>query len=532
LDVLHRSAVSLLLARLIGAFVVVIGSLQVTDVVAEQGEVPHRVQALDSRGALTEMMAKVVEFTLSNGVRVLMYRRGEAPVFSGAVVVRVGGSDEVVGTTGVSHMFEHMAFKGSQRIGTRDYERERKLLLAIEEIAARSKGLSEQLTEADQQRLEDLNAELQKLWIPEEFSRIYDRSGATGLNATTDKELTRYFVSLPRPSLELWASLESDRIIAPVMRQFYQERDVVMEERRMRSDDDPTGKLYETLLATAFTQHPYRHPVIGYADDISKLTATQTDEFRQRYYVGSNIVVALVGDVDAERDRGLLERYFGRIPAGAKPARPTVVEPPQLAERSVEVQHPSSPEVLLAYHKPNYPHRDDPALSVMSEILAGSRISPLYSRIVQRDQLAVSIDADEGPGFAYPNLLIFHSALRQPHTAAELLTTFDSVLKEFIETGPTEEQVAIAKRAVAMAYLTRMGSSMSIALDLASSEILYDDWRAGLQWYDEAMAVTAQDVKRVAGQYLKPQQRTVVTIKQGKAPETVEQKKGGYHGTR
>jgi predicted Zn-dependent peptidase len=168
----------------------------------------------------------------------------------------------------------------------------------------------------------------------------------------------------------------------------------------------------------------------------------------------------------------------------------------------------------------------------MSEILAGSRISPLYSRIVQRDQLAVSIDADEGPGFAYPNLLIFHSALRQPHTAAELLTTFDSVLKEFIETGPTEEQVAIAKRAVAMAYLTRMGSSMSIALDLASSEILYDDWRAGLQWYDEAMAVTAQDVKRVAGQYLKPQQRTVVTIKQGKAPETVEQKKGGYHGTR
>lgn len=465
-----------------------------------------------SRSALSAMLEKVSAFTLPNGVRVLMYRRGEAPVFAGAVIVRVGGSDEQPGITGVSHLFEHMAFKGTTEIGTKNYARERVLLEELEEIALRTNGATGPFSEPDRQRWQEIQAELQTIWVPEEFTRVVEGRGANGLNATTDKELTRYFVSLPRPALELWAFLESERILNPVMRQFYQERDVVLEERRMRFDDDPTGKLYESLLATAFTVHPYRSPVIGYQRDISTLTARQTDEFRRRYYVGQNIVVALVGDVHPERDRGLVEKYFGRIPRGELPPRLTVVEPPQQSERLVRVEHPGSPEVMIAYHKPNYPHPDDPAISILSEILAGSRVSPLYTSLVQREQIAVSVDTEEGPGFAYPNLLIFHGALRQPHTTDEFMKSFDRALDDFVQRGPTQEQLDIAKRAVAMAYLSRMGTSMAIALDLASSEILYGDWKAGVLWYDQAMAVTREDVHRVAKQYIARSSRTIAKL--------------------
>lgn len=465
----------------------------------------------DSSSSLATMVSKVHYETLPNGVRVILYNRGIAPVFSGAVVVRVGGSDEVVGQTGISHLFEHMAFKGTRTIGTNDFGRERRLLARLEEIALESNA-AQDLSPEQKAEWDEIHKELKEIWVSDDFSRRYEKQGAVGQNATTDKEFTKYFVDLPRSAFEFWCQMESDRLIRPVMRQFYQERDVVLEERRMRSDDDPGGRLYELLLGVAYQRHPYRAPVIGYEKDIRSLTATKLEEFRKRYYVPSNIVVSVVGRVNPEEDMKVIARYFGAIPKGPEIIRDIPVEAEPAGERRATIKMAASPQVIVAYAKPNYPHPDDPPLSVAAEILSGSKISPLYVELVRRRQLAAGIVNEEGPGNAYPNLLMFGATVKAPHTTDQLLRAFDSVVDRFRRTGPTEAQLEIAKRAIGMSFLGHLQSSQSLALDFASSELMYGSWKASVEWYEKMSQVTVEDVKRVVDTYLVSDRRTIATI--------------------
>lgn len=472
---------------------------------------PHPVVADDSSSALAEMASKVYFETLPNGLRVILYNRGIAPVFSGAVVVRVGGSDEVMGETGISHLFEHMAFKGTRSIGTEDFGREQRLLARLEELALESNA-AQNLTPEQQQEWDEIHEDLKELWISDDFTRQYEKQGAVGQNATTDKEFTKYFVDLPRSAFEFWCRMESDRLLRPVMRQFYQERDVVLEERRMRFDDDPGGKLYELLLGVAYQRHPYRAPVIGYERDIRGLTATKLDEFRKRYYTPKNIVVSIVGRVNPEEDMKVIREYFGALPKGPEVIRDVPVESQPEGERRVALKMAASPQLIVAYAKPNYPHADDPALTVAGEILSGSKISPLYVELVKRRQLAAGISQEEGPGIAYPNLLMFGATVKSPHTTEQLLRAFDAVVERFKRTGPTQAQVDIAKRSIGMQYLGHLQSSQSLALDFASSELVFGSWRASVEWYDKMSQVTVDDVKRVVDTYLVPDRRTIATV--------------------
>ena len=472
-------------------------------------------QSQDSTSALSEMAGKVNTYTLKNGLRVILYDRGDAPVFAGAVVVRVGGTDEAIGETGISHLFEHMAFKGSDAVGTTDYRRERKLLERLEEIAARSKA-GESLTPDEKKEWDEIHEELRSIWISDDFTRRYDQRGATGQNATTDSEFTKYFVNLPRSAFEFWCEMEADRLIKPVMRQFYQERDVVLEERRMRFEDDPGGKLYELLLGVAYQRHPYRAPVIGYERDIRSITATKLEAFRRRFYVPSNIVVSIVGRVDPEKDLPVIERYFGQLPAGPAVSHEALAEGPQEGERKVVITMQASPELIVAYRKPNYPDPDDAPISVMAEILAGSKVSPLYTELVKRRQVAASIGNDEGPGITYPNLLMFSATVKAPHSTDQVLSAFDSVINRFRRTGATAEQLEVAKRSIGMSYLGHLQSNQSLALDFATSELAYGTWRASVDWYDAMSKVSLADIHRVAQKYLVPESRTIATIESEK----------------
>jgi predicted Zn-dependent peptidase len=457
----------------------------------------------------------VREYTLSNGLKVIFYSRGDAPVFAGAVVVRVGGSDESVGQTGISHLFEHQAFKGSRTVGTKSFFRERRLLERLEEIAATSNAAND-LSANQKREWDDIHRQLKEIWISDDFTSQYEKRGAVGLNATTDKEFTKYFVSLPRDAFEFWCRMEADRLIAPVMRQFYQERDVVLEERRMRYEDDPGGKLYELLLGTAYQRHPYRDPVIGYERDIRALTATQLEEFRRRFYVPSNIVVSLVGRVNPEEDIEVVERYFGAIPKGESSERRVLLEGKQEGQRRSDIVMAASPEVVIAYRKPNYPHPDDPPISVMAEILAGGRTSPLYSELVKRKQIAASVGHDEGPGIVYPNLLMFAGSVKAPHSPDTFIHGFDGVISRFKRVAPSVEQLEIAKRSIGMEYLGHLKSNQSLALDFATSELAYGTWRASIEWYDKMLAVSREDVQRVARSYLVSTQRTIGTIERSR----------------
>ncbi len=470
-----------------------------------------RADVSETRATLSRLADNVHTATLSNGLRVVLYRRGVAPVFAGAVGVRVGGSDEKPGYTGIAHMLEHMAFKGTSEIGTRDFSREKKLLAELEELV-RFQLPDGSLPAKEKKRWDEIHADLEKLWVAEEFTRRYEERGAVGMNATTDSELTRYFTEMPRAAFEFWCQMESARILDPVMRQFYRERDVVMEERRMRSEDSPEGKLYEHLLGMTFLHHPYQNPVIGFARDIAGLTATQVRDFHRRYYVPANIAVSLVGDVDPARDIPILERYFGRIPRGPLPERPQAVEPPQEGAREFVLENKASPQMFIAYRKMQYPHPDDAPVSILLEMLAGSSISPLYKELVKKRQIAAAIGYDEAPGNAYPNLAIFSLTTKAPHTNAQLLGAFDEVLEQFRARPVDPSALEIAKRAVAVEYLEHLRSNLSLAIDFASSTLLYDNWRALIDWYDQAMRVTPADIERVAATYLVPRNRVVARL--------------------
>lgn len=468
-----------------------------------------RAQNLETSQALDTLQQNVKEYQLSNGLKVVMYRRGTAPIFSGVVAVHVGGSDEEIGYTGISHMFEHMAFKGTETLGTKNYAAEKELLDELEVIAKRSVGATNMLP-ADQKRWAEIHRQLKKIWDEGAFWQAYESRGAVNLNATTDRDLTTYIVSMPKTALEFWAWMESERILHPVIRQYYQERDVVLEEKRMRYENAPEARLGELLFSQIYTLHPYRMPVIGYDFDIKHITASDVKAFRERYYVPGNIAVALVGDVDPDKDIAVIEKYFSRIPVGPMPPRPPYVEPPQEGERRVILEEFASPSVLIAYRKPNYPDPDDPPLSVMYDMLAGSRTSYLYEELVKKQQIATGVAVSDEPGFQYPNTFVFQGAVRAPHTTEDFLVSFDKAVADFKAKPIDEAAVQLSKTRLAIGYLQGLRSNLGLAKDLASSQLLQaDGWKSIINWYKDAMAVDAKAVRRVADQYLVNRSRTI-----------------------
>lgn len=456
----------------------------------------------------------VVVRRLANGLRVVIYPRGKAPVFSSVISVRVGGSDERPGHTGIAHMLEHIAFKGTDLIGTKDAKKERELLTALESLMLKKiEGV--ELSADENAKLSELNSDLEKLWTIGDFTNAYQVRGARGMNATTDKDFTNYYVSLPRSEFDYWCWLESQRLMQTVSRQFYQEREVVKEERRMRFEDSPDNKLYENVLATAFDKHPYGYPVIGTWEDLNKLSASGVDNFRAKYYVPSNIVVAVVGDVNPEKDLPILERYFGQLKPGPEPERPSEIQPDQEKERRVKLVAKAAPALHVAYRRPNYPHPDDPAIAVLDYVLSGSVVSRLHERLVKQSKVASAIGSAETPGVAYPNLWYFFVQTREPHTNAEALSLFDSEISKIVANPPSEKEIAIAKRALIRSHIGLLGSSGSLAKVLAETVLMHGNWQVILRWQEQMEAVTSEDLLRVAKLYLRPQNRTIGELERG-----------------
>jgi predicted Zn-dependent peptidase len=476
---------------------------------------------------LDSFQSKIVKRALSNGMRVIMFnpslanRDGaQAPIFSGAVTVRVGGTDEPSGASGIAHMLEHMAFKGTRTLGTRDYQREAPLLAELE-IYEKKRIFKEKFSQLEEARYLEIKKELESLWILGEFAMEYENWGGIGLNATTDSELTKYFVDLPKTAFEFWCKIESERLLFPVMRQFYEERDVVMEERRMRVDSHPSGKLYEMLLATAFTKHPYKHPVIGYSRDIQSLSAEATSDFHKKYYVPSNIVISLGGAIDPEEDLETVEKYFGRVAKGREIVRDIPLEPEQLSERKIELKDRAKPMILISYKRPAFNHPEEVALSVFEDILANGETSPLYHQLVRKQQIASTLSYFIGPGDAYANLITFsiipnlgkRTQAGAPINNQIVLDAFDKLLArslagEFF----TEKELEISKRRLGVQYLQALRSSSLLASELASAELLYGDWREVFEWYRRFSKVTLEEVKAAGKKFLKKEKRTVAKL--------------------
>lgn len=468
------------------------------------------LENLSAREILHTLADGVERFTLSNGLRVVLFRRTQAPVFTGHIWVKVGGVNEVPGETGVAHLLEHMAFKGSETIGTKDYEKERELLAKYESLLARVENSEE---ESLRDELRAVTAELESLWVNNEFSLIYQKRGAVGLNAATSKDYTYYTVSLPNSAFELWCWMESDRMLNPVFRQFYKEREVVREERRMRTDDSPSGKLYEALLATAFWSHPNRLPVIGWPSDLAQLHTADIERFYRTYYRPDNMVIGLVGDLDVATVKPMLEKYFSRVPRATSPL-PSVRtrEEPQKGERTAVVRFDAQPVVAVAYHKPVYPNKDDLQFAVVHSLLSEGRSSILYRELVLEKKIATSIATSEAPGELFPSLFYVWGTPSEGVETETLVKEIQAIL-ERIKTEPVRESdLEAAKKRVRVDMLNNMTSNDGLAQTLSHAEVLWGDWQVLFEMYDTILQTKAEDVQRLARTYFTVNNRTVVRL--------------------
>ncbi|MFM7368796.1 MAG: M16 family metallopeptidase, partial [Sphaerospermopsis kisseleviana] len=288
---------------------------------------------------LDRVVKELTEFTLDNGLKFIVLERHQAPVVSFVTYADVGGIDEPDGQTGVAHFLEHLAFKGTKRIGTTDYQAEKPLLNQLEQLdqqirTAKAQNKTEDLAKL-QTEFKSLENQAQKLVKQNEIGKIVEQAGGVGLNATTSSEATRYFYSFPANKLELWMSLESERFLEPVFREFYKERDVILEERRMRVENSPVGFMVEKFMDTAFKVHPYRRPVIGYDEDIRNLSPANVKQFFDNYYVPSNLTIAVVGDVNPDEVKRLAKIYFGRYQSKPKAQAKIPLEPKQNEPREI-----------------------------------------------------------------------------------------------------------------------------------------------------------------------------------------------------
>ncbi|MTJ51261.1 insulinase family protein [Anabaena sp. UHCC 0253] len=463
---------------------------------------------------LERVINQLTEFSLDNGLKFIVLERHQAPVVSFVTYADVGGIDEPDGQTGVAHFLEHLAFKGTKRIGTTDYKAEAPLLEKLEQLdnqikTAKTNGKKDDLARLETE-FQSVETQALKLVKQNEMGQIVEQAGGVGLNATTSSEATRYFYSFPSNKLELWMSLESERFLEPVFREFYKEKDVILEERRMRVDNSPIGQMVEKFIDTAFKVHPYRRPVIGYDEDIRNLTPENVKKFFDAYYPPSNLTIAIVGDVNPVEVKKLAQTYFGRYAAKPKPQQKLPVEPPQTATREVTLELPTQPWYLEGYHRPAVTHPDNAVYELMGSLLSDGRTSRLYKSLVEKQSLALNAQGYSGfPGDKYPNLMFFYALTSPGKTVDEVAIALREEIEKLKIEPVSAVELARLKTQARAGLLRTLDSNMGMAQQLLEYEVKTGSWRNLFQQLEKIAAVTPEDIQRVAKTTFTPENRIV-----------------------
>ena len=482
-----------------------------------------------SHAASLGLADRVVEQKLANGMTILMVERHQTPVVSLNMTFGVGGVNEQVGQTGLAHLYEHMAFKGTRTVGTKNYEKEQPVLeewyRVGTELEQRQRDLARRgqekpgspedraVIERLQKRFMELQEQAGQFVAGNEMALLYQRQGGVGLNAATGKDLTRYMINLPANRLPLWAALEADRMAHPVLREFYKERGVVMEERRLRNDDSPSGLLYETFTSAAFRAHPYGIPTIGWESDILSLTPADTEAFFKAHYGPGNATIAIVGDIHPPDVMVLIEQTFGKIPS-APPQPPIVtVEPPQRGERRVEVEFDAEPSVVIGFHKPALGHPDDYVFDVIDAVLGDGLTSRLYTNLVRENRIAASVNSDSNyPGVRSPNLFVLSATPLAPHTTTEIEAAIYAELERLKTEPVSAKELEKVLNNLDADLVRALRSNGGLASQLALYQTVAGDWRYVVKARDKIATVRPADIQRVAAEYFTKSNRTVATL--------------------
>jgi len=462
----------------------------------------------------------VSEHTLANGLKIIVMERHEAPVASFVTYVDVGGVDDPKEYTGLAHMFEHMAFKGTRQVGTQDIDTELQLMKVEDSIfyelrAERKKGAQADSTRlaALQKAFDEAIEAANRVVVPNEFDNILERHGAVNLNAGTGMDQTSYIMSLPSNKLELWMAMESARFNQPVLREMYREREVIAEERRQTLENNPIGRAIDVLKSTAFTAHPYGISIVGHMSDIKNYTRDAAKAFFEKYYVPSNMIIAICGDVYPDEVFRLAEQYWGGMPAKPNPEPVATVEPEQQGERRVILEDPAQPFFAAAWHVPEYTHPDWPAVQALMDYLGQGRTSLLYTNLVKEKKIAAEVFAFAGyPASKYPTLALVGVIPAADHSneecESEVYVEVERLQNELL---PAEDVAEIKARAKAD-FINGLTSNLGMASQLASAQNDWGDWRALFKELGRINGVTPEDIQRVAKKYFTKNNRTVVCL--------------------
>jgi predicted Zn-dependent peptidase len=486
--------------------------------------------ALAAFTSLRAQEVPVIEKTLNNGMKVLMVVRHDEPMVSGGWVAHVGSSNEKPGITGTAHLFEHMMFKGTPTIGTTDYKKDLEILNEQEQVrnqmraeerkmrAEYRRGKIDDLTKPEnmtprwrelKKKFDELVDAERKVLVKNEFDNVYTRNGGSGMNAFTSEDMTAYFIAVPANKLELWMWMESERLLHPVFREFYSERDVVFEERRMRTDSTPLGKFEEEFNSMFWESAPYHWPVIGWPSDIPSISKKQADEFYALYYQPQNITAILVGDFDPDKCLALAERYLGRIPRGHQPTPDVVtLEVKQEAEKRMDAKAETNPQVDIMWHTVPFAHKNSYALDVLAEILS-TRTGRLFKGMVLGSKVATDASAGQDSK-KWAGLFDISAECSEGHTPREVEQGIYAELDKLKTDEVPPEELQKVKNNFAAHEYRRLSSNMPILMYLINNEGL-GDWREINAAGKKIQAVTASDVKRVVNEYFRTENRSVAT---------------------
>ena len=497
---LHSFAVKLC-AALLGA----------TPLVAMQG--PRAESDVHSLEQLVE------SFELENGWRFLILPRRDSPIISFETWVDTGSRFDPPSRCGAANLLKNLLFKGSDRVGTRDWLAEAPALDAVDEAEAALRALdgsrdAGMISEATA-RFQEARKRATGLTIPEEFSLLFEEAGgASTLNAYVSPDATRFVVSLPANQLELWCWLESERFARPVFRGFHAERDALLQDRRGRIESRPEESMSEELLRLSYSSHPYRLPATGLESDLSQFTRAEARAFFEAGYGARHMTTAIVGDFDPGTLKVLLERYFGPLPPGTPHPMEPEDELPQERLRRSELELRAPQALQLAWHVPAFAHPDRPAVSAALRLLGYSRSSRLERRLVREGALASELTVTPAlGGDLLRGLAMIRVVPLNGVTTGALEAAIEEELARLASEGPTPEELSGIKRAARAEHLGELRENASIARQLAEHQVKAGSWRALFRSIERIEAVTAEDVKRALRTYFRPENCCVVTLR-------------------
>ncbi|MEO8434907.1 MAG: pitrilysin family protein [Pyrinomonadaceae bacterium] len=478
--------------------------------------------------AIAAQKVPVQEVVLDNGMRLLLVPRKGDPNVAAGWVARVGSVNERPGITGLSHLFEHMMFKGTHAIGTKDIAQNLQLIKEMDEVRAELRKEQQSLilkarlgeiTDAKDPKyrserhkellvkFDELTKREKETMVKDEFDRVYTTAGGSGMNAGTSNDFTVYFINVPANKLELWFWMESDRLRNPVFREFYSERDVVHEERRLRTDSTPTGKFDEQYESMFWQSSPYGWPVVGWPSDLEGITREEALDYFAVNYAPNNLTACLVGDIDPARATELARKYFGRLPRGPRPPEPVrTSEMPQLAEKRMVAYAETVPEVRVRYHTVAEGHPDDFVLDILGSVLSG-RTGRLYKALVLQQGLANNASAF-GDSRKYEGYFQLGGVAKPGKTPEEveqaLYKEIERLQKELVDARELQK----VKNQYAAGAFRGIQSNFGLMVQL----LLRDNnrgWETINTDPARHQAVTPEDIRRVANTYFKPENRTI-----------------------